>query len=177
VSGDPYTYEPTAAPAPSPRTAGSPPVAPNPALAPSPARYVYLIGRLRGRQITMEEATELFQIQQQMIARVQAMAPPPSPFPTPPPPPPAMSGRTQAVTAPAASSDDLLWEALPVLAAGAGILAAVLKRAQAGPPEPKAATPPPASPASPAPSAPPEPSKDPPAPSSRPRGGNTASGR
>lgn len=137
MSGDPY-YEPTAAPAPSPRMAGSPATAPNPALAPSPARYVYLIGRLRGRQITMEEATELFQIQQQMVARAQAIANATAAAAAPIPPPPPAAGapkaapRTASTTA-AAGTDDLLWESLPVLAAGAGILAAVLKRAQEGP--------------------------------------------
>ncbi len=33
------------------------------------ARYAYLVGRLRTRQITMEEATELFGVQQAALSR------------------------------------------------------------------------------------------------------------
>ena len=119
------TVDLTAPPAPSPRTAPNPRVAPSPSLAPSPARYVYLVGRLRGRQITMEEATELFEIQNVMIAR--ATAPPPGPRRTP---------TGAAATAPAGGgtnsilSEDMLWESLPPLAAALGIFAAIMKRAQ-----------------------------------------------
>ena len=45
----------------------------------SSARYAYLVGRLRGRQITMEEATELFAIQQTMIEPGQRDEPSASP--------------------------------------------------------------------------------------------------
>src|SRR4029077_17208883 len=46
------------------------------------ARYVYLLTRLRERQITMEEATELFGVMQGRIRSAGASAPPPPPSPT-----------------------------------------------------------------------------------------------
>jgi hypothetical protein len=149
VDGTEYDpYEPTAPTAPSPQRAPSPPIAPIPALAPSPARYTYLLGRLRGRQITMEEATELFAIQQQIIIRVQAQVLPPPPPPTSPQggsPRAAPSGAAPRGAAP--TGDDRLWEALPALAAAVGIFAAVLKRAQEGgpssPPSPRRSSGPP----------------------------------
>ena len=95
------------------------------------SRYVYLVARLRNRQITMEEATELFSIQQAMIRRV----PPPPPtddsgtgsLPAPPPEPNAATGLTVP------SVDDALWMTLLTMGAGAGVLAAIFKRAQEGP--------------------------------------------
>ena len=108
---------------------------PAPVTAPSTnqgtSRYVYLVARLRNRQITMEEATELFSIQQAMIRRA------------PPPPPPDESGTGAAAPPPPQSSaptglalpsvDDALWMTLLTMGAGAGVLAAVFKRAQEGP--------------------------------------------
>ncbi len=93
------------------------------------SRYNYLVGRLRGRQITMEEATELFTLMQGMIARANdaaraaayrpAVAVPPGTAPAPPPPPglPATS-----------SADDFLLVGLLAMGAGAGLLAAISKR-------------------------------------------------
>ena len=137
-----YSSDQTAPTAPSPKVAPSPGVAPSPSAAPSPARYAYLVGRLRGRQITMEEATELFELQQQlMVIRLR----------TPPPSPPSPSERVAAPAAPAGPppsgmlTDDALWEAMPVLAAAAGVLAAVLKKSH----EPAPAPPTPAPPAQP----------------------------
>ncbi|HEV2317878.1 MAG TPA: hypothetical protein VGV89_09960 [Thermoplasmata archaeon] len=125
----------TAPPPPPPQIAPSPATAPSPGTAPSPARYAYLVGRLRGRQITMEEATELFELQQQMVlrARMAAIAVA-SPAPSGPAPPrPASATGTPA---PGASnlvvSEDALWESLPALAGALGIFAALLKRAQSG---------------------------------------------
>ncbi|MGI0132926.1 MAG: hypothetical protein ACREDK_07560 [Thermoplasmata archaeon] len=117
----------------SPTDPDDPPV-PVPARSPqdTSSRFVYLITRLRARQITMEEATELFAIQQQMIRR----APPPAPTddsatssttPTPPAPSPA------DLTVGMPSVDDALWMTLLTLGAGAGVLAAILKRARDGP--------------------------------------------
>ncbi|MGC2359611.1 MAG: hypothetical protein WA691_04825, partial [Thermoplasmata archaeon] len=37
-------------------------------------RYNYLVGRLRNRQLTMEEATELFTLMQAMLARASEIA-------------------------------------------------------------------------------------------------------
>jgi hypothetical protein len=101
------------------------------------ARYTYLSGRLRSRQITMEEATELFGIMQGMLQRSEAgrqalmaasrsrglggaatVAAPPAP-------------RTPA---PAAGSDDMLLFGLLAMGAGAGLVAALSKRIQDGVP-------------------------------------------
>lgn len=90
-------------------------------------RYVFLLGRLRNRQITMEEATELFTIQQQLLAAavarnrsapvVGARAP----------------GGPSAGGAPGLTLDeDGFALGLLALGAGAGVLAAILKRAQSG---------------------------------------------
>ncbi len=132
--------------APSPSEAPSPPEAAAPGRAPSPARYGYLVGRLRSRQITIEEATELFEIQQRMIVVAAAPAVDNRPRSPEPPPAPSTPGTPSSAKGLPRPGDDALWEALPVLAAGAGILAAVLKRAGLGP---TAGVPPPA------PSAPP----------------------
>jgi len=93
-------------------------------------RYTYLVGRLHARQITMEEATELFTVMQAMIqasetaraALVRAVPPPPIPGPTTVRPPPG----------PAAPStgDDLLLVGKLAMGAGAGLLAAMSKRIQ-----------------------------------------------
>ena len=151
MSGDPYEYDPSAPTAPSPQTAAPVPTAPRPSVAPSPARYAYLVGRLRGRQITMEEATELFALQQQIIARMEAQASLP-----PPPPPSEMTMTVPRVGKPipgtgGLTSEDAVWEGLPALAAAAGIFAALFKRAQSGDPVP----PPSTSPSPPRPSDPP----------------------
>lgn len=108
-------------------------------------RYNYLQGRLRSRQITMEEATELFTVMQAMLARANELArmaalrapsAPPTPSPSsaapafaPPPPPRA---------APASGgTDDLLLVGLLAMGAGAGLLAALSKRiGDTSPPSP-----------------------------------------
>ena len=100
-------------------------------------RFVYLIGRLRNRQITMEEATELFQLQQQMIAAAVASR-------TSASPPPSASGNRPSVAptptpgSPPAFDDDSLALSLLAMGAGAGVLAAILRRAQEGPRKPAA---------------------------------------
>jgi hypothetical protein len=128
-----------------PSAAGNPPSAPSPPPAPSPPdaeepsgapRYQYLVSRLRNRQITMEEATELFAIQRQqvavLLARTNALAAaaatpsltPRTIRPVPRPPPPG-----QSVAVPGEGFD--LWgEGLLFLALGAGLLAALFKRSQ-----------------------------------------------
>jgi hypothetical protein len=80
----------------------------------------------------MEEATELFAIQQQLVIR--ASIPPPVPStpggsPAPPPPPPS-GGSLPAL------DQDMFWIGLPALAAAAGIFAAMLKRSQEPPLDP-----------------------------------------
>lgn len=114
-------------------TGGSPPPPPPPTGAPpitATPRYVYLVGRLRGRQITMEEATELFSLQQQMVRDALSRIPPPAAGPaggaTPAP------GGSRLSTLPPMSDEGLAWSLLAIGSA-AGILAAILKRAQGGP--------------------------------------------
>jgi hypothetical protein len=90
-------------------------------------RYVYLIGRLRSRQITMEEATELFSLQQQILAgAMAARSPAAPPSGRVPPAPGAPAGPAMAF------DDDSLALSLLAMGAGAGILAAIMKRAQEG---------------------------------------------
>lgn len=94
-------------------------------------RYNYLVGRLRNRQITMEEATELFTLMQGILARANAqvraaaayrapaiVAPTAAPLPPPPPRGPAAPS----------SADDFLLVGLLAMGAGAGLLAALSKR-------------------------------------------------
>lgn len=92
-------------------------------------RYVFLLGRLRNRQITMEEATELFSLQQQMLASLAAAR---SAAPS------TAGAAVPRVAGPAPSeaiafTDEGLMLGLLAMGAGAGILAAVMKRAQEGP--------------------------------------------
>ncbi|MFI5418309.1 MAG: hypothetical protein ACHQ2Y_05380, partial [Candidatus Lutacidiplasmatales archaeon] len=117
-----------------------PPPPPPPSSGAGPSsnpRYAYLLQRLRGRQITMEEATELFAIQQALISAPTATATEPSPTDDAGAPPatgsPGRPGIPPAGALVAASADDLLWMSLLTMGAGAGVLAAVLKRAQEGP--------------------------------------------
>jgi hypothetical protein len=95
------------------------------------ARHSYLVGRLQNRQLTMEEAAELFAIMQGMLqtseaARLALMRASRQPVttghvaPPPRPPPPPGGG----------SSDDLLLVGLLAMGAGAGLLAAMTKRIQ-----------------------------------------------
>lgn len=96
------------------------------------ARYAYLVGRLRNRQMTMEEATELFGLMQGMLrqselARQALMRVPP---------PPPRSGAperptTLAVPPPVSTaSDDFFLLGILAMGAGAGLLAAMTKRLQ-----------------------------------------------
>jgi hypothetical protein len=94
-------------------------------------RYAYLVGRLRNRQMTMEEATELFDVMQGMlrqseVARAAALRmPPPPPTGMPPPPVP----RPPAAPA-SGGGDDFFLLGLLAMGAGAGLLAALTKRVQ-----------------------------------------------
>jgi hypothetical protein len=91
-------------------------------------RYNYLIGRLRSRQITMEEATELFTLMQGMIARANELAraaayrAPSAPGPTAGLAPPPPRGAAPS------SADDLLLVGILAMGAGAGLLAALSRR-------------------------------------------------
>jgi hypothetical protein len=113
---------------------------PNPASAPG-ARYAYLVGRLRNRQITMEEATELFALMDETIrmlrtATLRLPPPPPSARSTPTPPPPVSSGGKAGIGA-----DDLLTAGVLMIGAGAGISAALRRRAIDGPKRADSASP------------------------------------
>lgn len=115
-----------------------PPVPPPPpAVAPdgtpsaglSNPRFVYLVTRLRNRQITMEEATELFTLQQRMLADAMLRAR------SPPPPPPR--GTAPATTGSGlggipSMSDDGLALGLLAMGTAAGLFAAFLKRGTQG---------------------------------------------
>ncbi len=114
---------------PPPSTPSSPPAQdPN-------ARYVYLVARLRNRQITMEEATELFAIMDDSLRLLRTAAsrpvtPPPAPAPVearPPSPAPA-AGSMAGMT-----SDDLLAVGILLIGAGAGVSAALRERSKSGP--------------------------------------------
>ncbi|MFZ0699682.1 MAG: hypothetical protein WAN74_05790 [Thermoplasmata archaeon] len=98
----------------------------------SSARYAYLVGRLRNRQITMEEATELFEIMDLTVRSLSAAAA------TAPAAKPAPSSRV-AAPAPATSllnSDDLLPFGILLVGAASGISAAVRDRSRNGPRKP-----------------------------------------
>jgi hypothetical protein len=127
-------WDPNNPPAPAPPTGGA---------AGANARYAYLVGRLRARQITMEEATELFGIMQAMIQRSEsgrlalmaasrsrglsgASAPTPAP--------------TGPIQTAVGSSDDMLLFGLLAMGAGAGLVAALSKRIQDGALPPTAPT-------------------------------------
>lgn len=97
-------------------------------------RYNHLVERLRNRQVTMEEATELFGLLQESLASAgQAMRQ------MTPPPPPRPGPRVVTSPSPAAGTGGLALRdedlALGILAvgAGAGLLAAILKRSAEGP--------------------------------------------
>jgi hypothetical protein len=97
-------------------------------------RHTYLIGRLRNRQITMEEATELFGIMQEMLrqseaARLAAVGTP-GLAPAIPGAPVRPAPATRA--APPSGSDDLFLVGLLAMGAGAGLLAAMTKRIAEG---------------------------------------------
>lgn len=104
----------------------SPPSPPSRSEAQRTVRYNHLVERLRGRQITMEEATELFTIMQGMLraseaARLaRASAPPAEEKPRPAPHKPAGVGLP--------ASDDLLAVGILAMGAGAGLLAAITKK-------------------------------------------------
>ncbi len=100
------------------------------------ARYNYLVGRLRSRQITMEEATELFAAMQAMLRASET-----SRRASLPPPPPQARGPVPVVgppqpRAPSGGSDDLFLVGLLAMGAGAGLLAAMSRRLAEGPRDP-----------------------------------------
>jgi len=119
----------------------NPPASPSSpgAAATAQSRYTYLTGRLRARQITMEEATELFGIMQGMLqrsemsrqalmaaSRTRGMTGSTTPTAAPAPRTPAAMG----------GSDEMLLFGLIAMGAGAGLVAALTKRIQEGVPPP-----------------------------------------
>jgi hypothetical protein len=109
--------------------AGGPPVRVHASVRNS--RYVYLVGRLNNRQITMEEASELFSIMQEMLQASEAARLALSRIP--PPPRRGAAPAEPAAPSPAASGgggDDLLLVGLLAIGAGAGLIAAMTKRFQ-----------------------------------------------
>jgi hypothetical protein len=112
----------------------TPPSAPGATDAQRMVRYNYLVGRLRGRQITMEEATELFGLMQgmlrisQLAARAGTMAPASRDAPARPAVPLAPGSPP--------ASDDLFLIGILAMGAGAGLMAAMAQRLAAGTPTP-----------------------------------------
>jgi len=114
------------------------PDAPQPAAPPSGtaqqnSRYSYLAGRLRTRQITMEEATELFGLMQGMIrvseqARIALQRSAIAAGAATSTETPAVAPRTPPMAS--GSSDDLFLVGLLAMGAGAGLMAAMAKRLQ-----------------------------------------------
>lgn len=127
---------PTPGPTPGAPAPAPPPVPEEAEAVPAAPRYAYLVSRLRNRQITMEEATELFAIQREqvrtLLARTNALVAAAAAAPTPvrpvrPPPPPSPG-------VPAVLGEMDPWaEGLLFLTVGAGVLAALIKRSQGGP--------------------------------------------
>jgi hypothetical protein len=115
------------------------PPSPSPGANAGTQRYNYLVGRLRNRQITMEEATELFTLMQAMIARANDLARAAS-FRAPtiaPPPPSGAAPPPIRAAGPATSADDLLLVGILAMGAGAGLLAALSRRmGDSSPPAP-----------------------------------------
>jgi hypothetical protein len=92
------------------------------------ARQNYLMQRLANREITMEEATELFNLMNRQIVSLRRVAEKPPPAaPSPPPSPTSPS----SPTVPAAGAPSVLSLEELVVFGGAfsGILAALLRRA------------------------------------------------
>ena len=108
-------------------------------------RYGFLVARLRNRQITMEEATELFGLMDETMRGLRsamAAAPPPGPSAASAPTPPAP--RKEAPVGRAGfSDDDLIAAGILLLGLGAGLGSAVRERARRGPkaPPPTSANP------------------------------------
>jgi hypothetical protein len=99
------------------------------------ARYVYLVGRLRNRQMTMEEATELFGLMQGMlrtseIARQAAIRAIASRGAAPSAPPAAKPPTGAPPAGGTLSADELLMLGLLGTGAASGVLAALTKRVQ-----------------------------------------------
>jgi hypothetical protein len=96
----------------------------------SGTRYNYLVGRLRNRQITMEEATELFALMQGMIARANeiARATAMRTSSTSPAVPVAPVPEAPKLATGPSSSDDLLLVGILAMGAGAGLIAALARR-------------------------------------------------
>jgi hypothetical protein len=108
----------------------SPPGAPE---AQRQVRYNYLVGRLRGRQITMEEATELFAMMQALLRASEAAR---RTVPGAPGRAGPVTGapRPLAGVAPVGSApDDMFLVGLLAMGAGAGLLAAMSRRLAGGP--------------------------------------------
>lgn len=117
---------------PDPSTPGPSPTAGG---TPRNQRYVFLVARLRNRQMTMEEATELFALMDGMLQASEAarlaLSRAPTAVPASAPammPPPSMT----LAPRPAASGggDDFLLMGLLAMGAGAGLLAAMGRRMQ-----------------------------------------------
>jgi hypothetical protein len=93
------------------------------------ARYAFLVARLRNRQMTMEEATELFAIMQGMLRQSETARAALMRLPPPPSAEPAVKARPAAAP-PSGSADDFLLLGVLAMGAGVGLLSALTKRMQ-----------------------------------------------
>ena len=123
---------------PPPATPPSPPPPSAPPAQNPNTRYIYLVARLRNRQITMEEALELFALMDESIrvlraATARPVAPPPAPAPAEAKPPPAVPG---AGLMGGMTPDDMLAAGILLIGAGAGVSAALRERSKSGPKTP-----------------------------------------
>ena len=121
---------------PPPATPPSPPPPSAPPAQTPNTRYIYLVARLRNRQITMEEALELFALMDESIrvlraATARPVAPPPAPAEAKPPPAVPGAGLMGGMT-----PDDMLAAGILLIGAGAGVSAALRERSKSGPKTP-----------------------------------------
>ncbi|HYA11301.1 MAG TPA: hypothetical protein VEH10_06515 [Thermoplasmata archaeon] len=106
-----------------------PPAPPGAPEAQRHARYNHLLGRLRSRQITMEEATELFALMQAMLRASELAARRAATAPTVPSAAPAAPAAYRGrVPGPSSAPDDMFLVGLLAMGAGAGLLAAMARR-------------------------------------------------
>ncbi len=123
---------------PPPATPPTPPPPSTPPVQNPNTRYIYLVARLRNRQITMEEAIELFALMDESIrvlraATARPVAPPPAPAMIEAKPPPAVPG---AGLMGGMTPDDMLAAGILLIGAGAGVSAALRERSKSGPKTP-----------------------------------------
>ena len=108
-------------------------------------RYTYLVSRLRNRQMTMEEAIELYTLMDGMLRASEAarLALARAPVTAPVPEKTVLPVSKAPPAAAATAGDDFFLLGILAMGAGAGLLAAMTKRMQdLAPPTPDRRAPP-----------------------------------